>query len=425
MTMRRERAGVEDRWHRSARRGEVVLYPGDASPGDAVWCVNAKHGEPGTLVCTARHGQGLRWQVRWVGDGQERSKSFAKKVEAQAHEAKIVAELTTGAYIDTKRSAATFGTVAEEWFTGKRASLKPSTVGGYRSLLDMTILPRWAQVRLADITHADIQQWVTWMTTSKDARQPRTTDEAKNAKRKPLSSRRAEQALSIFKQTLSYAIRTKRLASNPADHIARPRVVHRQQRSLTHSEVAALVEAAEDAGPIIHTLAYTGCRFGELAALRVGSVDLKRRRILVSSAVAQVTGVGLVEDTTKTHQARTVPILTTALADTLKAVVEGRASGDYLFPAPAGGPMRNSYFRHRFDKACRTAGLEGVSIKTLRHTAGSLALAQGASVVTAQRLLGHKDATTTLRVYSHMLPDDFDRLAEAMDEATRAITADA
>ncbi|EHB45757.1 integrase family protein [Mycolicibacterium rhodesiae JS60] len=80
--------------------------------------------------------------------------------------------------------------------------------------------------------------------------------------------------------------------------------------------------------------------------------------------------------------------------------------------------MRNSYFRWRSDKACEGAGLTGISIKTLRHTTGSLALAQGASVVTAQKLLGHKDATTTLRVYSHMLPDDFDNLAAAMDEAT-------
>jgi integrase len=425
MVKRRERAGVEDRWHRPARAGEVVRFPVDASLDDAVWCMNAKHGEPGTTVCTARHDQGQRWQARWVGDGQERSKSFIRKAEAQAFVARVTTELTTGAYVDIKRSAVTFDAVAEEWFTAKRASLKPSTVGGYRSLLDMTILPRWGETRLADISHADIQQWVTWMTTAKEARQPRTNDEAKNAKRKPLSARRAEQALSIFKQTLSYAIRTKRLSSNPADHIARPRVVHRVDRSLTHAEVAALVEAAGAAGPIIQTLAYTGCRFGELAALRVGSVDLKQKRILVSRAVAQVTGVGLMEDTTKTHQARSVPILTTGLAETLKSVVEGRGPGEYLFPAPAGGPMRNSYLRHRFDQACKTAGLEGISIKTLRHTAGSLALSLGTtSVVTVQRLLGHKDATTTLRVYSHMLPDDFDRLAVAMDKAMLTAPAD-
>ena len=47
--------------------------------------MNAKHGTPATLVCTARHDQGQRWQARWVGDGQERSKSFAKKTAAEAY----------------------------------------------------------------------------------------------------------------------------------------------------------------------------------------------------------------------------------------------------------------------------------------------------------------------------------------------------
>jgi Phage integrase, N-terminal SAM-like domain len=127
------------------------MYPADAGPGDAVWCMNTRHGEPGTLVCTARHGEGQRWQARWVGDGQERSKSFARKADAQAHVAQVTADLTTGTYVDPRRSVTTFGTVAEEWFTAKRAKLKPSTVGGYRSLLDMTLLPRWGDARLADI----------------------------------------------------------------------------------------------------------------------------------------------------------------------------------------------------------------------------------------------------------------------------------
>jgi integrase len=315
----------------------------------------------------------------------------------------------------------TFREIGEEWLATQRTRLKPSTVGGYESLLNMTVLPRWGDVRLADITHADIQAWIVWLTTSQESRQPRTTDKEKNAARKPLSARRAVQAHGAVKQVLDYAIRTKRLALNPADGIDRPRVVYRRESALTHAQVAALVEAAGDAGPIIQTLACTGLRFGELAALRVADVDPTRRRIIVSRAIAQVTGVGLVEDTPKTSQVRSVPILTNALADTLKTVMADRQADEYLFPAPNGGPMRNSFFRWRFDRACKTAGLTGISIKTMRHSAGSLALASGASLPTASKLLGHAKVSTTADVYSHMLPDDFENLAAAMDKAATAI----
>jgi integrase len=372
------------------------------------------------LVCTVRHGTGRRWLARWVGnDGGERTLSFERKADAQARVNQVTSDLVTHTYVDNRKSAVTFRAISEEWLATQRTRLKPSTIGGYESLLTMTVLPRWADVKLADITHADIQKWVVWLTTSKEARQPRTTDKAKNAKRTPLSPRRAVQAHGIVKQILAYAVRTKRLAVNPADGIERPRVVHRRETALTHVQVAALVEAAGEAGPIIQTLAYTGCRFGELAALRVRDVDLSGRRIVVSRAIAQVTGIGLVEDTTKTHQVRSVPILTTALTDTLKATTEGRQKDEYLFPGP-NGPMRNSYFRWRFDRACQAVGLTGISPKTLRHSAGSLALASGASLPTASRLLGHAKVSTTADVYSHMLPGDFDDLATAMDKAARA-----
>jgi integrase len=135
-------------------------------------------------------------------------------------------------------------------------------------------------------------------------------------------------------------------------------------------------------------------------------------------------GNDLIEGTTKTHQGRSAPILTDALADSLKLVMHGRSPDDYLFPGRGGGPLRNDYLSWRFDKAAQRAGLAGITIKTLRHTAGSLALQSGASVVTVQKLLGHRNATTTMNVYSHMLPDDFDTLAAKMNVAALAALKD-
>lgn len=421
MLKRSSRTGVEDRWHRPARKYENVPFPADSlATSNGVWCMDPKHGTPGTLVCSVRHGKGRRWMARWVGnDGGERTESFERKADAQACANQKNAEIITHTYADPRKAAVTFKTVSDEWLEIQRSRLKPSTVGGYESLLRVTVLPKWGAMKLSEIDYAGIQKWVSWLTASKEARQPRTTDKAKNAARKPLSDRRAVQAHDIVKRILAYAVRTKRLAVNPALGIERPSVVYRRDKALEHDQVAALVQTAEDSGPIIQTLAYTGLRFGELAALRVADVDLEKRRISVSKAVAQVTGAGVVEGTTKTEKERLVPILTGALVDTLTAATEGRQRNEYLFPAPDGGPMRNSWFRWRFDRACDGAGLTGISIKTLRHTAGSLALKSGATLPTVSRLLGHSKVSTTADVYSHMFDGDYDDLAAAMDQAAR------
>jgi integrase len=419
MQKRGMRAGVEDRWHRAPREGEQPTPQGDGPQQPAgVWCMDPRHGDPGTQITTTRHGKGQRWYARWVDrDGKERGKTFERKAAA-TFVTQVSSDMVIGTYVD-KSSAVPFGIVADEWIAAKAPTVKPSTATSYRSLLNTVVLPRWRDISLVDMTHEDIQTWVTWMTTDREARHARSLIKAKNDARKPLSARRAVHAYGIVSQVLACAIRTKRLAVNPSDDIELPRIVNREETALSLDQVNALVAAADEAAPIIQTLAFVGLRFGELVALRVKDVDLSKRRILVTKAFALV-GNDLVEGTTKTHQGRSVPILTDALADTLRSVTQGRSPDDYLFPGPDGEPLRNDYLSWRFAKAAESAGLAGITIKTLRHTAGSLALQAGASVVTVQKLLGHRNATTTMNVYSHMLPDDFDNLAAKMDAAARA-----
>lgn len=389
-----------------------------------VWCTDPKHGK-GELVCTIRHGQGKRWLARWVDhDGQERTKAFDKRADAQRHIDGTTTALNTGTYADPQRSAVTFGTVAEAWLSAKASNRAPKTVAGYRGLLEVVILPKWGGERLRDIDHERLQTWVTWLSTSPAARQPKGAKAAKgvtvdDAPRTGLSAARVIHAYQVVRQVLAYAVRAKYLAVNPAEYIELPSKPLGKELALSHDQVRQLAAESGEMAAMVRFLAYTGMRFGECIALRVGDVDLTRRQIMVSKSITHVQRHGHLEGDTKTHQRRWVPILTTELADELAALVADRDPSDYLFPGAGGGAMTLGRFRWRFDQAVEKLGLAGVTPHTLRHTAGSLALSEGASVVTVQKLLGHRNATTTLNVYSHRLPDDFDNLAAAMNAATR------
>jgi integrase len=109
--------------------------------------------------------------------------------------------------------------------------------------------------------------------------------------------------------------------------------------------------------------------------------------------------------------------------DMLGEHISGRSADELLFPYHDGTWTPRDWFALRLDRAATGAGLIEVTPHVLRHTAGSLALASGASVVTVQKLLGHLSPITTMNVYTHQLPDDFDNLATAMDAAARKLSS--
>jgi hypothetical protein len=69
-------------------------------------------------------------------------------------------------------------------------------------------------------------------------------------------------------------------------------------------------------------------------------------------------------------------------------------------------------------------GLAGLTPHELRHTAASLAVAEGANVKAVQRMLGHASAAMTLDVYANLFEDDLDAVADRLDQAVTGGSAD-
>ena len=214
------------------------------------------------------------------------------------------------------------------------------------------------------------------------------------------------------------------MAVNPAAGVSLPRVREVEKRFLTHRQVHELAEACrEEYRLVVLFLAYTGLRWGEMAALRVNRLDLLRRRALVAESVTPVKGV-MTFGPTKGHEHREVP-LPRFLLDDLARQVAGRAAGDLVFSGERGAVMRSQTFqRARLTEAATTVGLPGFHPHELRHTAASLAIASGADIKVVQQMLGHKSATMTLDQYGHLFGDRLDVVANAMDAARASALAD-
>ncbi|SDY51583.1 Site-specific recombinase XerD [Modestobacter sp. DSM 44400] len=358
----------------------------------------------GTISTIVLSDGAKRYRARYrdVG-GRQHEKRFSRKVDAQHWLDEQTSALVTQTWTAPERGRVTVAAWAEQW-SAAQTGLKPSTLYGYRSILRARIVPRWGQYRLADVTHAEIAAWVAGLVSSDLA---------------PSSVRQAHRVFSLL---LTLAVRDGRIPRNPAVGVPLPRVRRADPRFLNRNEVERLAEAAGEYGDVVHLLAYTGLRFGEMAALRVRRVDFLRKRLTVAESATEVGGT-VEYGAPKSHQQRTVPIPGVLMAP-LSRRCEGKGRDDLVLTSPEGAVLRSGNFRRRvFDPAARAAGLEDLSPHDLRHTAASLLVASGANVKAVQRMLGHASAAMTLDVYSGLFDDDLGGLADRMDAAHDAHTS--
>jgi integrase len=327
--------------------------------------------------------------------GAQRSKVFARKVDAERWLTENEAAKLQGAWVDPAAGRERFGEWAERWF-GTTAALRPTTRRDYRVLLDRQVLPAFAGARLADLDALAVREWLASLVGG------------------GLSAKRARKAHQVLAQVLDAAVDGGKLARNIAAGVKLPKVQRREMGFLDAEQVEALADAIDPRYPtLVRFAAYTGLRPCELVALRVGRLDLLRGTVRVAEAAPEVAG-RLEWGGVKTHEARTVR-LPRFLCDELGAYLADRAHGpeDLVFTAPLGGPLRQSKFVPGYFKpAAHAAGLPAtLRFYDLRHTAASLLIREGASVKAVQKQLGHATASITLDTYGHLFPDELDALA--------------
>src|SRR6266540_5768270 len=145
-----------------------------------------------------------RWRARWRDPaGRERSKSFARKVDAERFLVGIEDAKLRGAYVDPAAGKVELGEWAERWFA-TTATLRPSTRRDYRNLLDNQVLPTFADVPLNAIDTLAVREWQAGLIAS------------------GLGGKRAGKALQVLSQVLASAVDGGKLARNAASAVKPP-----------------------------------------------------------------------------------------------------------------------------------------------------------------------------------------------------------
>ena len=367
---RNMRAGVDDLWNK------VVRDPDGST----------------RTVPSARHGRGMRWRARYVDDrGQEHTKAFVRKVDAQQWlDTEITPSLATGTYVAPRAGRVTVAEMYKSW-SAAQGHISAKTAATRRSAWGSRVEPHWGHVAVIDVKTSAVRAWVAAMATE------------------GVGVPTIENSFGLLRQVLGAAVEDTRIPRNPCDTVKLPKRTHADRGYLSHAQVATLADALDRDPEVVRFLAYTGLRWGEMAALRVQDFDMLRRRLNVSRSVTE--SGGLVWSTPKTHERRSVPF-PAALADELAALMVGKGRDELVFTDQRGGVLRNSNWRARvFEPAvtavqsqataqrakeiaatgkAATPEFPTITPHDLRHTAASLAVSAGANVKAVQRMLARQ-----------------------------------
>jgi integrase len=327
----------------------------------------------------------IRYRVRYRRPDHKQTdkRGFKTKREAEAFANTVEVEKLRGEYVAPKLGQITVGELGPEWLERKQATSSASWGHSIEVAWRTHVLPRWAKTRIADIDTLAV----------------------------------VLRAHGILAGILDDAVKSRRLASNPSRLVDNlPKKNTKKHVYLQADDVDQLAAAAGARGVIVYVLAYCGIRWGELVALRAGDIEFLRRRLSIHRNAVWV-GQECIVGATKGKESRSVPVAAFVL-DMLSVACKGKAPGDLVFPSDEGGYLaRPKSGRGWFALAVKRSGIDPtITPHSLRHTCASLTVSAGGNVLALARMLGHKDASVTLRVYSDLFDSDLDALGIALDE---------
>lgn len=281
------------------------------------------------------------------------------------------------------------------------SNTRQKTVERYEGIIRNHVKPELGHLRLAKLAPSDIQAL-----------------EAKLIQ-KGMAPAGVELVHRVISSTLKYAVRMEVLWRNAAQAVTPPKVVRREIEPPDVLEVKRiLAEAIAQNHPLyaaIHLIAYTGIRRGEALGLRWQDIDLEAGTISIVQTLGHSLHKGLVFQPPKTNRSRRSIDLDPGTADVLRAhkvkqlehrLLLGEAYQDngLAFPDALGAPLNPMALTRAFQSLAHVLGLKELRLHDLRHFHASVMLQHRQSPALVSQRLGHASVSTTMDIYSHILP---------------------
>ena len=298
-------------------------------------------------------------------------------------------------YTEKAIQGATFGEIAEDWWEEKQEELDPR-VASTRKYCVNTTIAYFRDCKLAEIEPKDITLYLQKIAkmgySESTVRKYRTT----------------------VNQVIEYAILHGYIKMNACASVKMPKGLPKKKRNSAGVIDEETIKNSADKWIYPSLALYTGMRRGEILGLKWKDIDLKKRTITVSHAMAYLSSHAY-EKTTKTSAGeRTIPIV-----EPLAKILKSQPNQDpeyYVISSDGVHPLTPGEYTRKWKDYQAETGIKCTSHQ-LRHSFASIGFEAGIPVKTMQGLLGHATYSTTMDIYTDLRQKSMDDAAKLLDNA--------
>jgi integrase len=329
---------------------------------------------------------------------QGRQTVHGTKRDADAKLREILTSLDQGGYISPTKE--TLGAFLERWLaTYAATNTRERTMKDYRGIVSRYLKPSLGTIEVTALRPEHVQGLYASM------------------RERGLAAMTILHTHRLLKESLSHAVKWQLINRNVCDAVDAPRPQRKEMMALAEDDVTRLFRASEgtEFHPVFHVALHTGMRRSEVLALKWENIDLEHWVIQVASGLHRINGKGIMLTPTKNRSSRRTVAISEGVANLLRQVQGEQLllqieiggewnSAGFVFTDPSGAPLDPDRVTRAFMRISKSAGLTGLRLHDLRHTHATLMLKAGVPAKVVSERLGHASISTTIDIYSHVLP---------------------